>query len=974
MIASLYGGFPAGLLATILAAFFASYFLEPVGRFAIQDPADWLGLGIFCASSIMIAWFIEAMHRAGARANEAEGRIKVASERMKAEEKLRESEHQFRALADAIPQLCSMAHADGAIFWYNQRWYDYTGTTHEQMEGWGWQSVHDPEVLPRVLERWKASLATGEPFEMVFPLRGSDGVFRPFLTRIMPARRQDGTVARWFGTNTDISAQRNTEEALRESEALLRSFFDSSGVMRGIVEIVDDTVVHVSCNLAAAQMLGVERESILGKSATDVGTPAEIAHKWLPIYNESRRTGKPVSVEYARPAVDGSERWLLATASYLGTASSGNPRFAYTILDLTERKRAEQALRISEERLRLFVEHAPAAIAMFDRQMRYISFSRRWIADYRLADENLIGRSHYDVFPDLPERWKEIHQRCLKGAVEICDEDRFPRADGTVDWLRWEIHPWRNEKAEIDGIIIFSDLVTERKRAQEALAASESRFRALLDSASQGIVAVDESMRIVLVNGRTEEMFGYTRAELLGQLLEVLLPERYRTAHSEHLRRYFTHPHTRVMGLGIDLYGISRHGQEFPIEVSLSYVEQGGSRLAMALVTDITERKGAEERFRDAQKLESLGLLAGGVAHDFNNLLVGVIGNASMAQDMLPRDHAASELLEEVVRSGKQAAHLTRQMLAYAGKGKFVVEPLVLSFLIPEMCGLVQPSIPKKIKLSFELDPDLPAVQADRGQMQQVFMNLVINAAEAIGNDEGEILVRTRVKEVDEPYLRLHPEATAMQPGSYVCLEVRDTGSGMDEATKARIFDPFYTTKFTGRGLGLAAVAGIVRGHGGAITVTSAPAKGTVFTVLFPTVARVVKESPVEARSEGLPVPGVVLVVDDERAVREMAKKALERQGYEVLLADSGLAALDTFRNYVGKIALVILDLSMPNMGGEEALPELRKIRPDVRVVVSSGYSESETMILFHEQRVAGFIQKPYTLRDLAEKVNAVIR
>jgi PAS domain S-box-containing protein len=640
------------------------------------------------------------------------------TERKRAEEALRESEAQFRTLANAIPQLCWMANADGWIFWYNQRWYDYTGATPEQMQGWGWQSVHDPEALPKVLEHWKASIATGEPFDMVFPLRGAEGVFRPFLTRIMPVRDADGKVARWFGTNTDISEQRKTEEAL---------------------------------------------------------------------------------------------------------------------------------------------------------------------------------------------------------------------------------------------------------------AASEGRFRALLDSASQGVVAVNESGRMVLVNAKTEEMFGYTRKELLGQPLEVLLPERYRTEHGEHLQHYFASPRTRVMGLGLDLWGRSKNGNEFPLEVSLSWVEQGGSRLAMALITDITERKRAEEGLRQAQKLESLGLLAGGVAHDFNNLLVGVIGNASLAQEMLSPNHPAAELLDGVLKTGEQAAHLTRQMLAYSGKGKFVVEPLDLSALIPEMCGLVQPSLPKKITLSLNPDPDLPAIEADRGQVQQIFMNLALNAGEAIGSHDGLISVRTYVEEVDEPYLRLHPEAAALRPGKYVCLEVRDTGCGMDEATKARIFDPFFTTKFTGRGLGLAAVAGIVRGHKGAITVSSAVGKGTCFTVLFPAVEQAVEASPVGSPKDKLHGAGVVLVVDDEQVVRELAKKALERHGYTVLLADSGLAAIDVLRRHTGEIALVVLDLSMPHMGGEEALLELRKIRPEVKVVVSSGYSEAETMALFQGQRVSGFIQKPYTSKQLAVKVKACV-
>jgi CheY-like chemotaxis protein len=285
------------------------------------------------------------------------------------------------------------------------------------------------------------------------------------------------------------------------------------------------------------------------------------------------------------------------------------------------------------------------------------------------------------------------------------------------------------------------------------------------------------------------------------------------------------------------------------------------------------------------------------------------------------------------------------------------------------MSGLVRPSISKKIALYLDLQEDLPPIEADRGQIQQVFMNLTLNAAEAIGSREGLITVKTGVENVDARYVRQHAEAAEIQPGKYVYLEVSDSGCGMDEATKTRIFDPFFTTKFTGRGLGLAAVAGIVRGHKGAIIVKSTPGTGSCFTVLFPPAEHAAEERPVATRAAALEGAGVVLVVDDERVVREMAKKALEHHGYTVLLADSGLAAIDVFRTYPGGIALVVLDLSMPHMSGEEALPELRKIRPAVKVVVSSGYSEAETMTLFKGQQVSGFIQKPYTVKGLAETV-----
>jgi CheY-like chemotaxis protein len=340
---------------------------------------------------------------------------------------------------------------------------------------------------------------------------------------------------------------------------------------------------------------------------------------------------------------------------------------------------------------------------------------------------------------------------------------------------------------------------------------------------------------------------------------------------------------------------------------------------------------------------------------------------------MLPPNHPVSELLEGVLKTGEQAAHLTRQMLAYSGKGKFVTELLDLSALIPEMTGLVRPSIPKKVALKLELSEDVPPIEADRGQMQQVFMNLALNAAEAIGSRDGLITVTTGVQDVDHAYRQSHPETAALPAGKYVYLKVDDTGSGMDDATKARIFDPFFSTKFIGRGLGLAAVAGIVRGHGGAIAVTSAPGRGSSFTVLFPPAGRAADGPAAGVGDDALRGAGTILVVDDEPMVRRMVGKALERHGYTVLLADSGLAAIDVFRRHPGEIALVILDLSMPEMSGQEALPELRKIRPKAKVVISSGYGESEAMTMFTGQRVSGFIQKPYTSKRIAEKVKACL-
>jgi CheY-like chemotaxis protein len=287
---------------------------------------------------------------------------------------------------------------------------------------------------------------------------------------------------------------------------------------------------------------------------------------------------------------------------------------------------------------------------------------------------------------------------------------------------------------------------------------------------------------------------------------------------------------------------------------------------------------------------------------------------------------------------------------------------------------LVRPSVSGKIELRLDLERDLPAFEADRGQVQQVFTNLVLNAAEAMGGQEGLVTVRTGVQEVEEGQTELQSANGELPAGRYVFLEVRDTGCGIDEAIQARMFDPFFSTKFVGRGLGLAAVAGIARGHNGAVRVTSAPGKGSCFRVLFPARARGPAAADGQPSAHGsLRGSGTILVVDDEEAVRTVVKKALARYGYEVLVAESGTAAIQIVTQHPGELAAVILDLSMPGMSGEEVLPELRRIRPALKVLISSGYSEIETMQMFRGQQIAGFIQKPHTPRGLAEMLKVCL-
>jgi PAS domain S-box-containing protein len=401
--------------------------------------------------------------------------------------------------------------------------------------------------------------------------------------------------------------------------------------------------------------------------------------------------------------------------------------------------------------------------------------------------------------------------------------------------------------------------------------------------------------------------------------------------------------------------------------------ERGEAVRMIGLGMDVTDRRRLEDQVRKSQKLESIGLLAGGIAHDFNNLLTGVLGNASLASDLLPAESEAIPLIENVVRAGERAADLTQQLLAYSGKGRFVVKLLDLSELVREIANLVLTTIPKMVRLDLELDSSLPPIEADSSQVQQVVMNLVINAGEAIGDRRGRVLVRTGLTDVDEEFtLRLGQEE--LRAGRYVFLEVIDDGSGMDEQTTGRIFDPFFTTKFTGRGLGLSAVSGIVRSHRGAIDVSSEPGRGSTFRVLFPAAgAKLSAERPAVPAEEELRGAGLVLVIDDEEPVRTAAAAALRRYGYTVELAVDGADGIAKFRRAPESYRAVLLDLTMPMVSGEAALREIREIRTDIPVIASSGYSEVEASRRFPAGALGGFLQKPYTGVALAMKLKAVL-
>ena len=509
----------------------------------------------------------------------------------------------------------------------------------------------------------------------------------------------------------------------------------------------------------------------------------------------------------------------------------------------------------------------------------------------------------------------------------------------------------------------FQAMALSLKSSRAALEEYSEQTRNILESISDGFAAFDRQWRCTYVNDKATELSRISREDILGRNVWELFPDSAHTSLYSELHRAMED-------------GVFVHFEEHYVPFDLWFeVDAYPTKDGLAIFgRDVTERRRFNDRLQQTQKLESLGVLAGGIAHDFNNLLTGIMGNASIVLDDLPSESPVRENLEAVMKASERAAALTRQLLAYAGKGRFVIEPLNLSELAREITSLLQTSVPRTVELRMQLQKDLPSIEGDAAQLQQLIMNLVINASEAVAEGQTEtVWIITRLEQVSQAYINQMISPNGVAPGKYVTLEVRDAGCGMDAETLSRIFDPFFTTKFTGRGLGLAAVTGMVRGHKGALHVESTPGKGSCFKVLFPVSAEAAASVVESAPERSLAGDETILVIDDEDTVRQAAKSALESYGYKVIVATNGREGVRLFQELAGEIDVVLLDMTMPVMSGEEALRRLKSIQPDIPVVLSSGYEEADATRRFTGKGLAGFIQKPYAAVGLAEKIKVAL-
>ena len=592
------------------------------------------------------------------------------------------------------------------------------------------------------------------------------------------------------------------------------------------------------------------------------------------------------------------------------------------------------------------------------------------------TESELLGKSIFECLHPSDQESSRAHcVELLGGGRPSCAmEARIQRPDGSEVWLEMDGMRVATRSGRPSHLQVIVRDISEAKAVAQALKDSEEKFRTLSDNINCGVFLYTDVFHFI--NPGMEQITGYSAEELLNQpFWKTVHPDEQQLVHQrgEARRRGEEVPKRYVMKL------LHKSGHTIYVDFIARAVTLGGKVYGLGTAFDITDRVHAtEERLRlerqllEAQKLESLGLLAGGIAHDFNNLLTVILGNASIILEESPKSDLIHACAKTVVDTCQRASSLTRQMLAYSGRGRLVVEPLDLNATVQGIVSLVESSLPKPITLRYELTEGLPGLEADHTQLQQVILNLITNASESLGAGRGVITVRTGSEHLDAAALAASFSGQELDPGPFVCLEVEDTGLGMDATTQARIFEPFFSTKGAGRGLGLAAMQGIVRGHRGGIWIRSEAAGGTTFHVVFPALSSAVPR-PMEIPSEpdSWRGSGLVLLVDDEETIRELAALALRRAGFDVVEAGDGSSAVEAFRRHAPNLRAVVLDLVMPLMGGEAALAEMMEIAPQIPVVLCSGYPGDNPG---PGLSVRPFLAKPYTIAQLVEKVRSVVQ
>jgi two-component system cell cycle sensor histidine kinase/response regulator CckA len=671
---------------------------------------------------------------------------------------------------------------------------------------------------------------------------------------------------------------------------------------------------------------------------------------------------------------DGSVRWLLERATIFRDESGRPVRIGGVNIDITNRKHMEEELRQSEERFRLAVKATNDAVWDIDLVAGTVSWNEAYATIYGRPSETSKSWQWWidNIHPDDRERVSGGLRSAINGGESTWTcEYRFQRIDGTWAHIDDRAYIARDQSGSAWRVIGAMQDLTQRKRAEGELRESEERFRRVFEDGPLGLALVGKNYHFEKVNGALCRMVGYSEVELLQRsFVDITHPDDLQ-ADLELAERLFR---GEMPFYKLQKRYIKKSGEIIWIDLTGSVIrdKDGEVMYGLAMIEDITEVKRTQEEALAGQKLESLGVLAGGIAHDFNNLLGGILASTEVALTEYAEGLDVGEELQRVKTASIRGAEIVRELMIYAGEKSPAFEPVDISAVVDEMLQLLKVSISKQTTLKVELAPEPSFILANPAQIRQVVMNLVINASEAIGERPGTIRATTGK-------VRLSQESRGssganLPEGDYMRLEVADTGSGMTPEVQARIFDPFFTTKRAGRGLGLAAVRGIIQSHGGTINLESASDQGSSFQILLPCVDQAMPETmdftvtPL-AYKAGSANGITVLIVEDEQLLRLAVSKKLRMDGFSVIEAGDGTTGASLFRENEPKIDVVLLDVTLPGKSSQELLEELQRIRPGAKVILTTAFNQDRAFVSIGGQHVWGYIRKPYQLSELTNLI-----
>ena len=939
--------------------FLAVLFQGAVGRFIplFVDVGNALFLAL-CAAAIAILAVIATSKIAAVAGNDID----------QAERALRLSEERYRRLLEHAPLMYVITRNELGVPYIsdcNELFLAAVGYSREEVMGRPLGDFYSPESRAALLAGGGYARALAGEFcigERELIKRNGDLIPTLLYTTVEAA--PSGQVTGTHAMFVDIAERKQAEKALRESELRFRSVFENDHVVMLIID--PETGGIEDASPGACSFYGYNREELKRKKISEINvlSSEEVFGRLQMAKAQQRRyfdfrhrlaTGEVRDVEVCTgPIVNGGKTYLFSV-----------------INDVTVRKQAEEALKESEKRYRMLFEAASDAIYILDAEGaergRIISANREAAEMHGYTIPELLTMNIADLDTlEAAGRISDRMERLLRGET-VREVATHRKKNGTVFPI--EINARLIEFGERKYVLAMDRDVTEQEKAQTALRESERRLRLINDSSPVGIT-IDQDGKYVYVNPSFVRMFGYeTPEQIVGLPVEALFaPESRGLIH----RRQADRSAGKVVPLHYEAIGITRDGKRFDLEAWGTEIEYLGRRSSLAFAMDVSEAKSLRSQLLQAQKMEAIGTLAGGIAHDFNNLLTVILGYSELIASEKDEGDKEYEDLTKVIHAARTAGDMVQQILAFSRKTETKLRPINLNKQVDQLRKMLSRLIPKTIEVEMNLDSGLPTVNADPAQIEQVLMNLAVNARDAMP-DGGNLLIETRTVFLDEEYCRFHLDAL---PGRHALLVVTDTGIGIHGTMMDRIFEPFYTTKKPGQGtgLGLAMVYGIVKSHGGHITCESELGSGTAFRIYLP--AHEVEGDTEASVSREFSVmgTGTILLADDELFVRQLGRRILEKAGYTVISATNGQEAVEVYKENGSRISLVILDLIMPVMDGSQCLEEILRLDPRATVLIASGYTPDGTVRERLVGRVKGFVAKPYELKQLLKAVRDALK